>query len=92
MYKVYKLTDVNNQIYFGITIRSLDERLKGHLSKSNTTASRKMIGELKIECLEEYETNKEARQAETRLIKQNKDCINKFHSLEHFFYVKKLKF
>ena len=84
MYKVYKLTDEINQIYYGITMRSLDERLKGHRYKKNTTTSRKMIGELKIECLEEYETIKEARNAETRLIKQNKECINIFHTVQRF--------
>ena len=78
--KIYKLTcDDVNLVYYGSTIKKLQDRLGNHKAPSNATVSRTMrdIGGLKIELVEEYPCNsrRELEQREQYYI-DNNECIN----------------
>ena len=73
-YKIYKLIDnTNGDIYIGMTIRRLQDRMKGHRRKHNGCVSRKIIanGDYRIELIEE--TDDKTRE---RYWIENTECIN----------------
>jgi len=77
---IYSLTCNNpNLIYYGSTIRPLNERLIGHKSKSNNCKSKILFewGNVKINMLEEieYEDKQELRDREEYYIR-NLKCVN----------------
>lgn len=78
---IYSLTCNNpNLIYYGSTTKPLNERLKGHKTKSNNCESKILFewGNVKINMLEEikFEYKKELLERESYYIK-NLKCVNK---------------
>jgi len=85
--KIYKLYSVSNKdlVYYGSTIRTLNERLSSHIKECKNDKIRHCKSELviaagdyKIELIENYPCNSEAEleRREGKITKANK-CVNK---------------
>ncbi len=74
--KVYKLTCESGAIYIGSTVRTLEQRLKEHASKSNVCASKDFINP-KIELLEEIDYNNDELLWKEREYMEKNKCVNK---------------
>ena len=79
--KIYKIVcNITNEVYYGSTIKTLNNRLSNHKSSKNNTTSRIIIkrGDYKIELVENYPCTCKAKLHKREGYYQlNYPCINK---------------
>lgn len=69
-----------NKVYVGSTIKTLERRMEGHLSKKNNTKSKEIIecGDAYIELIENYpcDTRQQLYMREGEIMRETSECIN----------------